>query len=332
MIDKIKYKILIGLLIMVATIGPTQAADPVVSSRIDSALMLIGEQTTLTLEATFDKQNGLQFPLLSDTVVQGLEIIGLPLVDTTDAGNERWRVSYKYDITSFDSGLYLIPALAYVAQGDTFYSQQLALKVVSFAVDTAAIDSLDHSLKEVMSPRFMIQDYAWPIIAALSLLLLLLVALYLYSRYKKNKPLLPHSKPKPVVPAHIVAIEALEKLKQDKIWTQESRIKEFYTQLTDIIRIYLDSRLGIDAMEMTTDEIMQTISPIAEAQEITSSLKELLAMADLVKFAKYNPSIMDNEAAIGQGFYIVKQTVKQQNTESEASSNQESDTSNTNHQ
>jgi len=114
-------------------------------------------------------------------------------------------------------------------------------------------------------------------------------------------------KPAPPVPAHIVAIEALEKLRNEKLW-QNNKHKQYYSGLSDILRTYLAGRFEVGAMEMTTDEIADALREVDIEHKSKMDLLSVLRDADLVKFAKATPEASENELAYDKAFYFVENT------------------------
>jgi hypothetical protein len=115
-------------------------------------------------------------------------------------------------------------------------------------------------------------------------------------------------KPAPPVPAHIVAIEALEKLHNEKLW-QNNKHKLYYSGLSDILRTYLAGRFEVGAMEMTTDEIADALRGVENIEQKSKmDLLSVLRDADLVKFAKATPAAEDNELAYSKSFFFVENT------------------------
>jgi hypothetical protein len=124
--------------------------------------------------------------------------------------------------------------------------------------------------------------------------------------FKKKVPFIDQT-PQPVIPPHIVALEKLEEIKVQKIW-QCGDIKVFYTQVTDVLRVYLEGRFGINAMELTSDEIMALVKKEPGLNEVRAALKDLLTLADLVKFAKMVPLENENERSLLTAFDVVDKT------------------------
>ncbi|MEG2759592.1 MAG: hypothetical protein RR908_06935, partial [Rikenellaceae bacterium] len=194
---------------------------------------------------------------------------------------------------------------------DTIYS----LDSIRFFVKTIAIDTTKDEIYTVKAPLKMpitwaeIQKYVW-----FSLLgLLILAALYyVIKRLRQNKSLLPQ---KPKLPPHILAINELEKIKKENLW-QSGKVKLYYTRVTDVIRDYLGERFGVNAKEMTTDEILSIMEEqISKKGKDYQMLQELLRLSDLVKFAKLEPSPMDNQSAFDNAYYFIEVTKKDETAE-----------------
>jgi hypothetical protein len=142
------------------------------------------------------------------------------------------------------------------------------------------------------------------------LLILALLFLILYSlrRRKNNKgfftlPL------KPKEPAHLIALRELDRIKEEKIW-QQGKIKLYYSEITDVLRQYIENRFDIPAMENTTDETITTFKYRRSLVDEKSfeNLKQILTNADLVKFAKYEPLPDDNNMVLVDSYFFINQT------------------------
>jgi len=144
---------------------------------------------------------------------------------------------------------------------------------------------------------------------SLAVVLLIAGVLYLLVRYlhSRGKHISTLFRPTPPPPPHIVAIEALEKLRNEKLW-QNNKHKLYYSGLSDILRTYLAGRFEVGAMEMTTDEIAEALRVVDIEQKSKMDLLSVLRDADLVKFAKATPEANDNELAYDKAFYFVENT------------------------
>ena len=110
-----------------------------------------------------------------------------------------------------------------------------------------------------------------------------------------------------IIPPHIIAIQELDKIKAEKLW-QQGKVKEYYSAITDVIRVYLERRFDIPALEMTTHELVKLISTNPETLPIKDTLSELLHLSDIVKFAKYIPLNSDNDLSLIHSYFIIDKT------------------------
>jgi len=135
---------------------------------------------------------------------------------------------------------------------------------------------------------------------------LIYFGIWYYRKRKKAEPIFKISKPK--LPPHEIAMEELEKLRQKKLW-QNNKIKEFYTELTEIVRKYIEGRFSINALEMTTDEIMESFKSIDISEDAKGKLRQMLVLADMVKFAKEQPVPTENEQSFNNALDYVQSTI-----------------------
>jgi hypothetical protein len=278
----------------------------VISASLDSVQLLIGHQTQLHVEVAADKSTPLILPMIPDTLTTGVEVLGISTPDTTDIGNNRQKIQYDYTISSFDSALYVIPALPLIAGSDTVYSGELYLKVSSLPVDTESGQFYD--IKPVIKPEFVLMDYLPILLYVWGFWLIVgLIALIIY-RIRNKKPILPFfHEEKIVLPPHTEALQALDEIKARKLW-QQGKEKEYYSLVADTIRYYIGRRFDINAMEMPSGDTLAAMRGVSEADFVFGNLKQLLQVSDLVKFAKYQPLPEENELSIGNAYLFVNST------------------------
>jgi hypothetical protein len=307
------YNIWITVLMLFAGISGSHAQHISVKAGLDTNAILIGDQVNLSFEVQKDKNYVIDFPLLSDTITKGIEILNTSPVDTAQGDEGRTVLTQEVLITSFDSGKYILPPLPFTwrnnDKSDTLYSSPVELTVYTVPVDTT------EEIKPIKMPMEAPVTFAeiWPYF--LMGILVLVIGLFVYwyiKRRKANKPVFRIEKPKE--PAHRVALRDLDKLSEEKLW-QKNEIKLFYTRLTNIIRKYLEERFGVYAMEETTGEIMRDIKKgYVDDQQLQSVLYELLSLADMVKFAKNIPLPDENEKLMRHAYDFVIKT-KMEKTE-----------------
>ena len=135
--------------------GRAYAQRPLIDVAIDSAAILIGEQTTLHLTVTADKDRPVQIVIPNDTLMTGVEVLNLSKADSTEIENDRLVIKQDVLITSFDSSLYLLPPLKVIDGVDTVYSNQVALKVSTIPVNADKPEEFN-DIKTVWKPPFVL--------------------------------------------------------------------------------------------------------------------------------------------------------------------------------
>lgn len=318
---KITYRTLLAWFCLIAiTCWEREMNAQQVKASMDSAAILVGHQTQIKLELVQDKDKTVIPPVLKDTLVKGIEILKISVPDTTVLNDAKLQINSQLLITSFDSGFYYIPPFKYIYGSDTLKTNSLSLKVVTLDIDTTNAEFFD--IKPVMDAPFVWKDYLMPVLWILLALLIIGVGIYIYYRYKSNKPLLGSQPVTPLLPAHIRALQALEKVKDEKLW-QNNRDKEYYTQITDILRQYIFERFNINALEMTSSEILDKIKVLHDYNSVYDNLKQILITADFVKFAKWRPLPDENEVSMINAMLFVSQTKEEEPEPENNSENQE---------
>lgn len=299
-----RYLFLITLL--VALTGRAVAQSVVVDATIDSLQILIGEQAKIKLQVSLDANKRAIFPVYTDTLIRGVEIIDVAKPDTQLLNDGRRSViTQEYTVTSFDSALYYLPPMKVIVDNKPYLSKALALKVYSVPVDTLHPDQF-FGPKTVMQAPFAWEDWYVAIACVLLFVPLLLLLIYLVKRIRDNKPIIRKVKVEAKLPPHQLAIQEIERIKTEKVW-QKGQSKEYYTELTDAIRTYIKDRFGFNALEMTSSEIIDKLMEMKDKEAI-KDLRELFLTADLVKFAKHNPMMNENDANLINAIDFINET------------------------
>lgn len=277
-----------------------------VEAKIDSLQILIGEQAKIQLQVAMDVKQRAVFPVYSDTLVHGVEIVETAKPDTQYLNDrQRMVITQEYAVTSFDSALYYLPPMSVTVDKKEYKSKALALKVYSMPVDTLHPDQF-FGPKPVMNAPFVWADWYGLIGCSFLVLPLLALLIYLIIRFRDNKPIIRKVKVEPKLPPHQLAMQAIERIKGEKIW-QKGRSKEYYTDLTDTLRAYIRDRFGFNALEMTSSEIIDKLMEIND-KEALADLKILFQTADLVKFAKHDPQMNENDANLINAIDFINET------------------------
>ena len=299
-----RYLFLITLL--VALTGRAVAQSVVVDATIDSLQILIGEQAKIKLQVSLDANKRAIFPVYTDTLIRGVEIIDVAKPDTQLLNDGRRSViTQEYTVTSFDSALYYLPPMKVIVDNKPYLSKALALKVYSMPVDTLHPDQF-FGPKTVMQAPFAWEDWYVAIACVLLFVPILLLLIYLVKRIRDNQPIIRKVKVEPKLPPHQLAIQEIERIKNEKVW-QKGLSKEYYTELTDAIRTYIKDRFGFNALEMTSSEIIDKLLDMNDKDAI-KDLRELFQTADLVKFAKHNPLMNENDANLINAIDFINET------------------------
>lgn len=270
-------------------------AQVTVDATLDSIDIFIGERTGILLEVSADKGKSVVLPHYDSLqyIVPGIEFVSATPVDTEYVNEgKRMILRSKYYITSFDTALYYIPPFKVKVDKKVYESKNLALKVLDMPIDTTNIDVIFPE-KDIMTPPFEWAEWKPVLWLSFIAVILSLLLIYVAIRLKDNKPIIRRIKLKQRVAPHKAAMQKIEHIREEKL-VQSEDSKEYYTQLTDVLRQYIKERYGFNAMEMTTYEIIQNLSEVNDPDAI-AELRELFETADLVKFAKYSTLINEND-------------------------------------
>lgn len=287
--------------------GQVQGQKTLIDVELEPAAILIGEQTIYSVSVTTDRAKDVRLLIPRDTLMRGVEVLLVSEADTTLIDNN--RVVFKHDllITSFDSSLYLLPPV-YVVDGlDTIASNQVALKVSTVPVNADEPEAFE-DIKDVWKPPFVLADYYPAIFGTFFGIILLVLIYFLVQKLRKKQTVNPFKKQEPQLPPHIIAKKELDEIKQQKLW-QQGREKEYYTQITDTLRKYMVGRFGLNAMEMTSGEILKMIRKNSEVDSVYDNLKQILNLSDFVKFAKIKPLPDENDLSLMNAYLFVNQTM-----------------------
>lgn len=288
------------------------AQDLTPVAELDTQAIRIGEQTRLKLSVNYRVDRGtpvhIVWPTITgDTITAHIEVLEDSGVDTVvneqDPG--RFQQMRQLRITSFDSGYWAIPPFRFVVNGDTVESNALLLGVETVEVDTA---QAFRDIKEIYELPFSWLDWFhehWTWFAGGAAVLAAVVALVLFLRRRgRRSEVLPEAPPKPL---HERTLEALAAIEARKLW-QQGLAKQYHSEVTDLLRAYVEERYGVPALERTTDDLVAELKVSAMGSEARELLGNLLRLADLVKFAKYTALPAENEQLMASAVRFVQLT------------------------
>lgn len=281
------------------------------TAKLEPHTILIGDQVNLNLNFSFPSGTQVVWPSIKDTILGNIQVISRTKVDTSwSADKKNLQLRQELRLTCFDSGFYTIPPIRFYYRNlpdTTIRFEQTEIQILT--VHTLAIDTT-LAIKPIKGPvkiPFSILEYLPWIIAGLLFLAIAGFLIYYLIKTKKGEPIFllrPSVKYQP----HEWALMELEKLRKKKLW-QAGKMKEYYTELTDILRKYIEDRFRLMAMESTTGEILEDLEEkIGIQKEFRTTLGKILSMADLVKFAKYMPLPEDHEQSMEDAVDFINKT------------------------
>jgi len=316
------FKIIISGIFLFSTLL-SLAQSPSATATLESDSLLIGDQVLLKLEVSIPSDHLISWPAYEDTLVNQIEIIKKTNIDTIPSDDPSLK-TYFQDllITGFDSGIYMVPAIQFFhgAKDDTV-TDVVSTRPFYIQVHTVEVDT-SQAIKPIKPPISAPYTFAEALPWILITLGIILLGLFIFYYIKKRKNAQPVFKirSKAKLPAHVIALNELEDLRLKKLW-QAGKVKEYYTVMTDVIRVYLEDRFDINAVEMTTDEILADMRKQNLESKVQQKLRQTLILADLVKFAKENPLPLDNDNSLSDSIVFVEETIPVQQEDKEESEN-----------
>lgn len=308
-----RYRIRLAVLIVMLA-GMCLSVDELQAQKavaiLDTSSIRLGEQIQLKIDVTLPRAAKVTWPVFSDSSFAPVEIVGRSKVDTLETSRSNY-LQYKQllSITSFDTGYHTIPPIAveYLLPGDntplTAVTDSLILHVRTVEVDTT------RAIKDIKAPMAAPITLAelWPLFAGIAVVGLIAGFIWYYLwRRKMKKPLFPVIR-KVQLPPWQTAMESLTAIESKKLW-QAGRIKDYYTEITDVLRIYLENQFRIPAMEMISSEILDSLERNDFRKPSREKIGQILQLADLVKFAKENPLPAEHEMSLKNAREFVVET------------------------
>lgn len=276
-------KLVVYIVVLIGVVGFAQEL-PKVSAKADTTKIKIGEQ--INFEIIVDDANkGVVFPEIELDSFRKIEVVESLPIDTL-----KNRFIKKYKLTSFDSGRHVLPP-----QKVLIWSQEYLTDSLKIDVNTVAVDTLKqplYEIKAIQNEPKTFEDYKeylwWGLGVLLAIILIgLLIRYFLRNRASEDEESL--------IPPYELALKRLGELDEKQLW-QKNKIKQYYVELTNIVRTYIERELKVPALESTTDELLTSLEDFNMAssslnipQETVDKLNKLLKEADLVKFAKFKP-------------------------------------------
>lgn len=277
-----------------------------VTASTDTSEYKVGDYITFSLQVKYDKNIKIELPNLKDSL-KVLEYIKTLPVDKKEVDGKIIEL-HKFIFSKYDSGKVEIPSLKILYNEKNSSDKKIILTApFSILVKTLEVNPQE-DIRDVKEPIKIPLPWWMIAIIILSIAVLALAIYFLVKYFKKKKSKEEIKLPEIILPPHEIALQKLNELKEKKLW-QNGKVKEYHSELTDIIREYFENRFKFRALEMPSSEILPVISIIEDAKEIFSTAENFFSNADLVKFAKFEPIPKVNEEMLEQAFEIVNKTI-----------------------
>ena len=272
------------ILLFISTLSFAQ--EPMVKVEIDTTNIRIGEQFQLKISVA-ETQN---------VIIPKLRLKGLEVIDSTKIDTIKNSLIRRYILTGFDSGAFYIPQQQIFVKNQAFLTDSLLVNVATIAIDTTKVKKFP--IKSIKKEPLTFDDFKIYIYIGLAILAIIGFWIYWFviRKRKEEEETLTYR----TLPPYEEAILRLNELDEKLLW-QNNKIKEYYSELTEIVRGYIERELKVPALENTTDEVLEMIrnfknsDTIDTSKETIAKLKDLLREADLVKFAKSKPLAIEIE-------------------------------------
>ena len=268
---------------------------------LDTSVIRIGEQTKLSISCNFEKGEPFVWPNFNDTIISGVEIIERTKVDSTET-KDTITISQQFIITAFDSGNYYFPPIIF---NETQKAEGLILNVKTIELAD------DAELKDIKPPINAPYGWSdiWPFLLGMILVILIYFLLKKYVFVKKKTEV--KRKPKIIIPPDVIALNELATLKDKELW-QSGKLKQYHSEISEILRTYVEDRFQILALELPTYDILQSLRNKGMQSENLHTLTTILQRADLAKYAKSKPTDSENDESMSQSVGFVRNTKKKE--------------------
>ena len=284
------YKATITIIAALLSISGTTQDKTTVRASVNRSQILIGEPIKLTLEADIPEHEPIRFFQLDS--IPHFEFLNIQRIDTANTGSGT-NLSQVIQITSFDSGQWVIPAFS--------LGEDIATDTIPIDVGFSAFnpDQPYHDVKDIIevNPKEEKKGINWWYIVAAAAVLLLIILLVIT---RKKKPVVQLAAPPP--DPYKTAMEQLDLLQREK-----PAAKQYYSRLVDIFRIYVAERKGIHSLQATTDDLVLQLKNLGMEKQQFDQLAGTLRQTDYVKYAKYIPTSDDDRLA----FALITRSIQQ---------------------
>ncbi len=286
-----------------------------VSASTDTSAYKVGDYIRYQIEIKHDKGIVVYLPPVKDSV-KTLEFINALPSEKNEVNNivtER----FHYIFSKYDSAKVTIPPLPIgYTEWNSSVKKYINTNPVVITVRTLQVNQQE-DIRDVKEPVKFPLNWLLIGLIMLAIIILGLTGFFLYKYYKKKKQQKGITAPEVIIPPHEIALNKLAELENKKLW-QNGFVKEFHSEVTQIVREYFEARFNFRALELTSSEIFGVLSFLEEGKSVLSVSEKFFSNADLVKFAKFEPMPRVNEEMMSQAYEIVRSTIPAEKPKTES--------------
>ncbi|MES2627551.1 MAG: hypothetical protein V4616_01160 [Bacteroidota bacterium] len=303
-----------ALILFLFTLAGAYAQQPQALLQADTSRIRMGEQVKLTLSVFYSNQGKtalVNWPSIPDSLLGGKVLVtSRGAIDTLPMSNEDPAAMMQRRnivVTAFDSAMYTVGPFAILVNGDSIFTNTIDIQAITFEVDTTKAIK---DIKGVVDVPFGIWDWILEnrvvILVGVAILVVIYVLIYLLRKRRKQQL----TEPEAVIDTRTIdeiALDQLEKIRIEQRWNRVVP-KVYYSELTDILRSYIEKRFKVLALEQTTAELLKSLRFSECPADERARLKEILSTADLVKFARQQPDEQTALMSIDMAIRFVQHT------------------------
>lgn len=286
-------KSLLILLVLFSSVALAQTA----SVRAEKYRMRIGEQVELLLKAEAQKGQKIIWPSVSDSIGPFFDVIRRDTIDTVASPSNGITLEQRIQITSFDSGMHSLPVFDFQFVNPGNDTQSVLSDVLSIEVLTIPVDTTK-AIKDIRGLEDVPEDFTDLILyILLAVAVVAGIGLGIYYYNKRKRPVVVEVPKGPIVPAWEIALAEFDRIEKEAAW-KSGNDKLYHSSIADTLREYIEAQLKLPALESTTDETLLLLKRSLNQTEVIELIRQVLTLADLVKFAKEKPLPAEHERSL----------------------------------
>lgn len=302
------YRLILLFSVLAAGVFSVKAQALRAEAKLDKTSIPLGDQTVLHLIVHVPAGEEVSFPPLSDTISSKVQVVEVGKADTSDDKNAPGGkiITEHFTISSFEPGTYTIPSFQFKGKKAAAETNTLIFQVLPVKVDTT---KAIYDIKQPLTVSYTFLDWLrdhWLWFAIPLAVILLCWALFGYLK-KRPKQELTAEPVRTAEPPYVIAVKKLQALQEKKLW-QQGEVKQYHSEISEILREYLEQNYRISALEQTTADILVSLRSAPITGDSLALLSRILTLSDLVKFAKEKPLPAGNEQSMSDALNFVRVT------------------------